>query len=241
MTTIQKREGFTLIELLTVITIIAILAGLSVPVYNSVREKASLAETSNNARQIVMALKVYASDEGNGSFVKAKYNFDGEAEGPIASANEAYRTLINLGYLDTESIFASANSLARPDDNISSSADVLADVNPEGAPENHWGYTKGLTDSSPSRFPLVWENSVGDPGDNPEWDPAKAGTEEPGRTWSGGKIMIGFADGSAKTKRTAKRDEQSPLRNENGPQTIFEEMTANSRTVSLFNPEGLDL
>ncbi|MFV1994626.1 MAG: type IV pilin protein, partial [Verrucomicrobiales bacterium] len=36
----RHTQGFTLIELLVVITIIAILASISVPVYNSITERA---------------------------------------------------------------------------------------------------------------------------------------------------------------------------------------------------------
>ena len=54
-----KVKRFTLIELLVVISIIAILAGLLLPVMGSVRKKARLTECLGNLRQIGMAFSSY--------------------------------------------------------------------------------------------------------------------------------------------------------------------------------------
>jgi hypothetical protein len=58
----QPRRGFTLIELLCVIAIIAILAGLSMPVYTSVREKAYGVQCASNLKQIGHALQAYVGE-----------------------------------------------------------------------------------------------------------------------------------------------------------------------------------
>ncbi len=56
------RKGFTLIELLVVIAIIAILAAILFPVFAKAREKARQTACTNNQKQIVTALLMYAQD-----------------------------------------------------------------------------------------------------------------------------------------------------------------------------------
>ena len=55
-------RGFTLIELLVVIAIIAILAAILFPVFAKAREKARQTTCTNNQRQIITAITMYAQD-----------------------------------------------------------------------------------------------------------------------------------------------------------------------------------
>ena len=61
---LRPSVGFTLIELLVVITIIALLAGLLLPVVSSVTEKAHKTEAKSTEMQIIAAVKSYQTDYG---------------------------------------------------------------------------------------------------------------------------------------------------------------------------------
>lgn len=60
----RTRAGFTLIELLTVISIIAILMALLLPVVNSAKNQAKKASARNDLTQFVNAVKNYYADNG---------------------------------------------------------------------------------------------------------------------------------------------------------------------------------
>jgi prepilin-type N-terminal cleavage/methylation domain-containing protein len=59
----HRSKGFTLIELLVVISIIAILAGMLLPVIGVVREMARQAQCGKNQSQILGAMVAYATQE----------------------------------------------------------------------------------------------------------------------------------------------------------------------------------
>ncbi len=58
----RNEAGFTLIELLVVIAIIAILAAILFPVFARARAKARQTSCLSNEKQILVAIKMYASD-----------------------------------------------------------------------------------------------------------------------------------------------------------------------------------
>ena len=62
----HRSKGFTLIELLVVISIIAILAGMLLPVIGLVKEMANQAKCGKNQSQIIGAMIAYATTEETG-------------------------------------------------------------------------------------------------------------------------------------------------------------------------------
>jgi prepilin-type N-terminal cleavage/methylation domain-containing protein len=60
----ESRLGFTLIELLVVIAIIAILAAILFPVFSRARQRANMLSCLSNLKQLSLAFKMYADDNG---------------------------------------------------------------------------------------------------------------------------------------------------------------------------------
>ena len=70
----RKKQAFTLIELLVVISIIAILAAILFPVFQSVREKARATACLSNQKQIGLASMIYSEDNNEALL---QYHYDG--------------------------------------------------------------------------------------------------------------------------------------------------------------------
>lgn len=140
------------------------------------------ARTISNCRQVIVALRIYAADH-NGDYPDA-------ALPGATSSNEVFRKLFQAEAIDNEMIFGSPVSPFAPDGNIGAHPDFSEAVK---AGENHFAFTAGLTDSAGHEFPLAYENPS-DASWPPKWDPDLAGTMAPGRTWPGGRVVVGFND-----------------------------------------------
>ena len=60
-----KAVGFTLVELLTVLAIIAVLAGLLLPVLSRAKQQARSTACKSNLRQLGLGMKMYINDHGH--------------------------------------------------------------------------------------------------------------------------------------------------------------------------------
>ena len=65
MRTQKNKPGFTLVELLVVIAVIAILAGLLLPVLSKSRAHGQGAQCVNNLKQLATAIQMYADEHGD--------------------------------------------------------------------------------------------------------------------------------------------------------------------------------
>jgi len=178
---------------LSIAILIPITPFISAPFFNSVAERGGIASGINNCRQIVMAFKIYASDNC-GSYPDASNK-------EFLSSNEVFHQLFTSEVLTTESIFGSPESSFRPDSNIGEKPEFSEAVKPG---ENHWAMTKGLSDSSPSSLPLVFENPA-EATWPPKWNAYSVTRPDPGRAWSGGKVIVGMNDGTVSARKLTAR------------------------------------
>ena len=177
------HTAFTLLELLVVISIIAILAGASMPVYTIIIRAGKQTAAMNSARQIGLALRVYAGDN-DGAYPAKRNSYDQE----ILTSNDAFRGLIP-SYLDNEKVFAVGGSKAGPaaDNQMNDVSKIIEHG------ENHWAYVSGLTTSSNSNWPLIVDHTDGS-GHYTDHEGVLGGT------WRGGKTVVVSVDGSAQIK-----------------------------------------
>ena len=142
----SKRNAFTLIELLVVISIIAILAGIALPVFGEVQVRGAQTKALSNAKQVGLACKLFAQDY-NGNF-PIYTNLESKTEGN-SDSNSILQTLIP-DYIPEKSVFAIPKSAyCKGVGRSTGSADQL------NRGENEWAYVKGLSDTSNARWPLL--------------------------------------------------------------------------------------
>ncbi|MBA3962576.1 MAG: type II secretion system protein [Chthoniobacterales bacterium] len=217
----KNQSAFTLIELLVVITIIAILASIALPVFNGVTERANQTKDLANAKQVALALKLFAGDN-NGSFPTYK-DPDGQT-GAITTANQAFRELFP-NYLTSEVIFYLPGSAYTP-----KAPDNSYDLAPTGgtyaqtlkAGENNFAYVTNLTETSNPSFPLIADG----------FDTiAKYTTDKTkkGGAWAAKKAIVVFCDTSGQIMKV----DQTLL----APTRI---VSGGSTTGSIFDTTGTD-
>lgn len=185
MKTPRLQRAFTLIELLVVISIIAILAGIALPVFSSVQEKGAQTKALSNLKQIALACKLFATDF-NGTY-PTNTMVNGKPSGAAATdSNTAFATMFP-DYLTNETIFWEPKSgfgATPPDNNITGNSCLAKN-------ECSFAYITNLSDTSNSAFPLIADSPT-------SGSHAYVTTENTqGGVWKGKKAIIAFVDASA--------------------------------------------
>ena len=92
----KRSAGFTLIELLCVIAIIAILAGLAMPVYSNFRDRTDGITCSSNLRQIGASLQAYVG-ANDGMYPEIETDPSQPVYPPESNAKGLQETLAQYG------------------------------------------------------------------------------------------------------------------------------------------------
>jgi prepilin-type N-terminal cleavage/methylation domain-containing protein len=187
-------RGFTLIELLVVISIISIIAGLSLPAFTDFIRRGRMTRQLSDGKQIYYAMRSYASETSHGGAYPAFKDID-DPNTKVTTSNEAFEILVPR-YLDDKRVFANANS-AWCQTAVKSAA-TAHQVLPG---ESDWCYTRGLRDSSPSQWPLL-ANAFA-PGTTSYGKDAS----KPGGVWNGRGAIVIWAGGSAEMVETKAQGE----------------------------------
>jgi prepilin-type N-terminal cleavage/methylation domain-containing protein len=77
---LKSKAGFTLIELLVVIAIIAILAAILFPVFATAKEKGRMITCTSNLKELSMAMKLYADNNGGKLPMSYPFAYTGQTE-----------------------------------------------------------------------------------------------------------------------------------------------------------------
>lgn len=234
--TTSKRNAFTLIELLVVISIIAILAGIALPVFGEVSTRGNQTKALSNAKQVGLACKLFAGDY-NGNF-PLYTDIDNKTTGGNDS-NSILQTLIP-DYLPEKSVFAIPKSAyCKGVGRSSATPDKL------GAGENEWAYVVGLSDTSNARFPLLADGFA------PGSTHYIVDDSQPGGVWKGKKAVVVRVDisGTVETcyrtgtgagaKYTVKRSEDDPRKNAFEPDAGANPPWLTGSDVKVLNPQAL--
>lgn len=152
----SRRSAFSLLELMFLLFVIAVLAGIALPVFSGVSVKGAQTKALSNAKQIGLALRLYASDN-DGAYPSYTLKNGKPTKTVVPDSNTAFAQLFP-DYVQEENIFwlpKSAFCSPNPPDEITDNPprDTPVDTLKKG--ENEWAYVVGLNDSSNPAVPLI--------------------------------------------------------------------------------------
>jgi prepilin-type N-terminal cleavage/methylation domain-containing protein len=164
----RRRQGFTLIELLVVIAIIAILIGLLLPAVQKVREAAARSKSSNNIKQIALAMHSY--NDANNTHLPALTDLG--TSGPTGYGLQSIFFNI-LPYIEQDNIYRLFN---------------------KGTPNTYYNITNGATLNIINTF-ISPADSTASSGTTVSFQITSTGTPTPpqGSSWTGMYATTSYA------------------------------------------------
>ena len=201
-TKLMNQRGFTLIELLVVIAIIAILASVSVPVFQSAQLKGAQSKAMQQATGIFKGLRTWSIDEeglypegddANQAFAQMFPDFG--SEDPFYVSKSAYH-----GSKRGE-FFKGPDNLWGEDVDGSGGSGL-----PLEPGENHWAYNLLADSETEARLPVIADGFTSAIGTY------TADRLELGGIWRGKTCIVVYADGKGKVE---KLDDQYKLVDKN--------------------------
>ncbi|MEA3211879.1 MAG: type pilus assembly protein PilA [Chthoniobacter sp.] len=173
--TTSKTHAFTLIELLVVISIIAILAGIALPVFGEVQTRGAQTKALSNAKQVGLACRLFSQDY-NGNF--PRFTDPANNTGDANDSNKIFETLVP-DYIPDEGVFSIPKSAyCKPGGGAKLGDSKIS------AGENEWAYVVGLSDTSSGLFPLIAD------GFSPGGTTYVSDETQPGGVWKGKKAIV---------------------------------------------------
>ncbi len=185
----KNQSAFTLIELLVVISIIAILAGIALPVFGEVQIRGAQTKALSNGKQVALACKVFAQDF-SGSYPMWT-DLDNKTGIP-SDSNAALQVLIP-DYVPEKSVFSIPKSAFTKSKGGSTEQTKLK------AGDNEWAYVMGLNDTSNARFPLLADGFV--PGTEAGEPKYTKDENAPGGVWKAKKAVVIRVDASGNVEK----------------------------------------
>ena len=192
----SPRQGWGYLAWGAVILCLLLAWALLYPWWGMTSHMSEQTKATNNCRQIIMAMTIWAADE-NGVFPDSKLT-------PTATANEVFQILIRDEVLQDERIFGALRTHFKPDGDLGSAPNFPQALEPG---ENHWMMVAGFSNDSlaATSIPFVFENTL-----TPSWpltwrlDPQN----EPlrGRVWRKNSIIVGRLDLSVNVEKLVREN-----------------------------------
>lgn len=193
----RGQSAFTLMEVIIFLMILAVLAILAVPVFMKVNAKGEQVKALSNAKQIALAMRLYASDN-DGAFPSFTLHNGKPTATVVPDSNTAFAQLFP-DYIQEEAIFWLKNSAfcsPNPPDEVTDKTALDTPVETLKKGENEWAYVVRLNDTSNSDVPLLADGFA---------DPAQhtytADPTRPGGVWKGQVAIVVHCDTSGEVMK----------------------------------------